>query len=198
MSSSGFSLRMRIGSVVVFLLCASACLSGQRPYDNPLSSNAKGINSTNAPVPTPLIDGKKIFISFDMGDVLAFPSTYSGGPERAYNEFYADMKKWGHYDLVLDPGNADLIFGVRFVEGGGLAWPQIRVVISDAKTHVVLWGFVEEIDGAIFKKHRDQAFSSAIMWVVNDVQALVAPGSAQPFSLSANTKTRYADEYRWR
>jgi hypothetical protein len=51
-------------------------------------------------------------------------------------------------ELVLDPHDTDLIFAVRFVEGGGLTWPQIRMVISDAKTHVVLWGFVERVDGA--------------------------------------------------
>jgi hypothetical protein len=60
-----------------------------------LSSAAKGINKANAPVPTPLLSGKKVFISFDPSDVLAFPSVYSGGPERAYNELFADMTQWG-------------------------------------------------------------------------------------------------------
>lgn len=182
----------RILPLAILLLCASASVAATTQ----LSSSAKGINTANAPVPTPLLEGKKVFISFDLGDVIAFPSVYSGGPERAYNEFYTDLKQWGHYDQVLDPQNADLIFAIRFVEGGGLAWPQIRLVISDAKTHVVLWGFVEQIDGAFFKKHRDQAFSNAVMWLVNDVQQLVAPGSPQPFHLSAETKTRYAEQDR--
>ena len=173
----------------MLLLCgpASDAASGQ------LSSAAKGINTANAPVPTPLVNGKKVFISFDPGDVLAFPSVYSGGPERAYNEFYTNMKQWGQYDLVLDPHDADLIFSIRFVEGGGLAWPQIRLAISDAKTHVILWGFVEQVNGALFKKHRDQAFSNAVMWLVNDVQELLAPGSPPPFHLAVETKTRFSD-----
>jgi len=161
-----------------------------------LSSAAKGINTDQAPVPTPLMSGKKVFVSFDLGDVLAFPSVYSGGPERAYSEFYSDMKQWGHYALVLDPQDADLIFSIRFVEGGGLAWPQIRLIVSDAKTHVVLWGFVEQINGAIFKKHRDQAFSNTVMGLVNDVQELLAPGSQPPFHAAAVTegKTRLSDQ----
>jgi len=176
--------------IFVLLTCVPATYAGS----NQLSSAAKGINTASAPVPTPLIGGKKVFVSFDLGDVLAFPSVYSGGPERAYNEFYADMKQWGHYQLVLDPGDADLIFAVRFVEGGGLAWPQIRLTVSDAKTHVVLWGFVEQINGAIFKKHRDQAFSNTVMWLVNDVQQLLAPGSPPPFHLAVDTKTRLSDQ----
>jgi len=161
---------------------------------NQLSSSAKGINTANAPVPTPLLNCKKVFVSFDLGDVLAFPSVYSGGPERAYNEFYADMKQWGHYELVLNPKDADLIFSIRFVEGGGLAWPQIRLAISDAKTHVILWGFVEQINGAVFKKHRDQAFLNTVVWLVNDVQELLSPGSPPPFHHAAETKTRFSDQ----
>jgi hypothetical protein len=185
-------LRTTLRLIPVFLLltCGVACFAGS----NQLSSAAKGINAANAPVPTPLVNGKKVFISFDLGDVLAFPSVYSGGPERAYNEFYGDMKQWSHYELVLDPKSADLIFSVRFVEGGGLAFPQIRLAISDAKTHVILWGFVEQINGAFFKKHRDHAFSNTVMSLVNDVQELLAPGAQPPFPMGAGTKTRLSDQ----
>jgi hypothetical protein len=169
---------------VLVLLAGTASFAGA----NQLSSAAKGINTANAPVPAPLVSGKKVFVSFDLGDVLAFPAVYSGGPERAYAEFYADMKQWGHYELVPDPQNADLIFSIRFVEGGGLPWPQIRLVISDAKTRVMLWGFVEQIDGAFFKKHRDQAFSNAVKWLVNDLQELLAPGSPPPFHLAEDAR----------
>jgi hypothetical protein len=77
----------------------------------------------------------------------------------------------------MDPKDADLIFAVRFVESPGLAVPQIRLGILDAKTHVSLWGFVEQIDGAIFKKHRDVAFSNAVKQVVTDLQSLIDPKS---------------------
>jgi hypothetical protein len=185
-----FRTALRFIPVFVLITCGSTSFAGS----NQLSSAAKGINTANAPVPTPLVSARKVFISFDLGDVLAFPSVYSGGPERAYNEFYVDMKQWGHYELVLDPQNADLIFSIRFVEGGGLAWPQIRLAISDAKTHVILWGFVEQVNGAVFKKHRDQAFSNTVMWLVNDVQQLLAPGSPAPFHLAGETKTRFSDQ----
>jgi hypothetical protein len=181
---------LRLIPVLALLTFASTSFAGT----NQLSSAAKGINTASAPVPTPLVSGKKVFISFDLGDVLAFPSVYSGGPERAYNEFYGDMKQWGHYALVLDPQDADLIFSIRFVEGGGLTWPQIRLAISDAKTHVILWGFVEQVNGAFFKKHRDQAFSNTVMWLVNDVQELLAPKSPPPFHLTDETRAHFSDQ----
>jgi hypothetical protein len=171
--------RMTLRLVPVLMLLV--CLSVGRAGFSQLSSAAKGINSTNAPVPAPLVSGKNVFISFDLGDVLAFPSVYSGGPERAYDELFADMKQWGHYQLVLDPQQADLIFSIRFVEAANLTCPQIRLAISDARTGVNLWGFVEQVNLALFKKHRDQAFSTTVMRIVNDVQALVAPGTPTPY-----------------
>src|ERR1700722_20327336 len=181
---------LRLIPVLVLLVYGTAAFAGA----SQLSSSAKGINSAKAPVPTPLVNGKKVFVSFDLGDVLAFPSVYSGGPERAYSEFYADMKQWGHFQLALDPKDADLIFSVRFVEGGGLTWPQIRLVISDEKTHVVLWGFVEQIEGAFLIRPRDQVVSDAVMWIVNDLQELLAPGSPPPFHPADEMKTRYSDQ----
>jgi len=47
----------------------------------------KGINEVSAPVPSLLLSGKRAFISYELGDVSAFPSVYSGGPERAYTSF---------------------------------------------------------------------------------------------------------------
>ncbi|MGA7159102.1 MAG: hypothetical protein WBY53_19810 [Acidobacteriaceae bacterium] len=142
------------------------------------------VNASSAPVPAPILIGKRAFISFELGDVSSFPSTYSGGPERAYNEFYQGMAQWGRYQLVADPQDADVIFAIRFVDSPGLNSPQIRLGIDDPHTGVSLWGFAEEINGAFRKKNRDAAFSQTITQVISDVKQLVAPGapvaSAQP------------------
>jgi hypothetical protein len=139
------------------------------------------VNSSAAPVPAPILQGKKAFISFELGDVSSFPSTYSGGPERAYNEFFQEMQQWGRYQLVLDPKEADVIFAIRFVDSPGLSSPQIRVGISDPHSDISLWGFAEEINGAFRKKNRDAAFSATVVQVISDVKQLVAPnGSPAP------------------
>ena len=50
-----------------------------------------------------------------------------GGNDLAYDTFYSDMKKWGKYDIVGSPDNADLVFEISYsVENGGtrLEYPQ--------------------------------------------------------------------------
>jgi hypothetical protein len=149
-------------------ILASATLA---PRSLPAQAKQAPVNSSFAPVPSPIQQGKKAFISFELGDVSSFPSTYSGGPERAYNEFYQGMKQWGRYQLVDDPKDADVIFAIRFVDSPGLSHPNIA-----------LWGFAEEINTAYRKKNRDASFSATVMQVVSDVQQLLATGGgpAQP------------------
>jgi hypothetical protein len=146
------------------------------PSRSDRSSAEVGINNGNAPVPAPLLTGKRAFISYELGDVTAFPSSYSGGPERAYGEFYSQMKAWGRYQLVSDPRNADIIFAVRFVDPPNIPHPQIRVGIMDSSARVSLWGFVEEVDFAFFKKHRDAAFTASVKQLIEDVKNLIGPG----------------------
>jgi hypothetical protein len=161
---------------VVAVLLAS-CLPAHA--QDKRSSAIAGINTVYAPVPTPLLQGKRAFIAYELGDVTSFPASYSGGPERAYGEFYQGMKTWGHYELVLDPKDADLVFAVRFVDTYG-GTPQIRIGITDAKTHTPLWGFVEQLDFAFRKKNRDLAFTDSVKLLITDIQTLVDPGSIPP------------------
>jgi len=167
------------------LLCCAMPVCAQR------SSAAKGVNTLAAPVPAPLLNGKRAFIAYELGDVTAFPSGYSGGPERAYSEFYAGMKAWGRFELVSDPKDADVVFAIRFVESPGLPMPQIRVGISDLRTGVPLWGFVEQVNPAFFKKNRDATFSATVQLLVYDVENLIAPGTAPSASLTGTGKTRF-------
>jgi hypothetical protein len=177
--------------VTRFLLLAGVLLG--TVFCSPMLSaqlKAAPVNSSSAPIPAPILQGKKAFISFELGDVSSFPSTYSGGPERAYNEFYQDMQQWGRYQLVSDPKDADVIFAIRFVDSPGLNIPQIRLGITDPHSGISLWGFAEQIGGAIRKKNRDAAFSETVMQVVSDVEQLVSPNgpSAKP-----SGKTRLQD-----
>ena len=176
---SGYRRLNNIGLLVIGLVLGSV-LPARAQFRSDRSSAEVGINTVNAPVPDPLLKGKRAFISYELGDVTAFPSSYSGGPERAYGEFYNQMKAWGRYELVSDPKNADVIFAVRFVDPPAIPHPQIRIGVMDAGARVSLWGFVEEVDFAFFKKHRDQAFTSAVKQLIVDVQTLVTPAAAPP------------------
>ena len=99
---------LRLGLVTAG--CAATVASAQIFTPRQRSSAAAGINSVAAPVPDPILKGKKAFISYELGDVASFPSRYSGGPEHAYSEFLAGMKSWGRYEIVTDPKQADVIF----------------------------------------------------------------------------------------
>jgi hypothetical protein len=143
------------------------------------SSADAGVNAIQAPVPTPLLDGKRAFISYELGDVTAFPDAYSGGPERAYSEFYSAMKAWNHYQLVADPKDADIVFGVRFVDPPNTV-PQIRIGVSDGRTGVTLWGFVEQVDSKFLKKNRNIAFTNSVKLLVTDIQTLVGQDNEPP------------------
>ena len=168
---------------VLFLLSAAfvwlalSARSSAQVFDqrSDRSSAAVGINNTSAPVPSPLLNARRAFISYEIGDVTAFPSDYSGGPERAYAEVYGQMKAWGRFQLVSDPKEADIVFAVRFVDPPNIAHPQIRLGILDPTGRVSLWGFVEEVNFAFFKKHRDAAFTASVKQLVEDCKALVEP-----------------------
>jgi hypothetical protein len=167
--------------VAGYLLLAALTTSAQViRFTTPKRSSADaGVNSVRAPVPTPLLNGKKAFISYELGDVTAFPDAYSGGPERAYGEFYSAMKTWNRYQLVADPNDADVVFGVRFVAPPGTV-PQIRIGVADAKTHISLWGFVEQVDFKFRKKNRDIAFTDSVKLLVSDIQTLLGQNDTPP------------------
>jgi hypothetical protein len=151
-------------------------ISTALPASAQRSSVVAGINTVHAPVPDPILKGRRAFISYELGAVTAFPDNYSGGPERAYGEFYNQMKAWGRYELVADPKDADVVFAVRFVAQDAY-YPQIRLGITNPQG-ISLWGFVEAVDPAIFKRHRDASFSATVKLLVSDVQTLTGPGTS--------------------
>lgn len=116
-----------------------------------------------APVPSPIAAAKKVFISNAPGSNLP-PSL--GGPDRTYNEFYAAMKSWGHYELVAAPSDADLILEISFTSSlsgvGGTSNSgctsssdnELRLVILDAKMRVPLWWFNEGANPKVSFEHR--------------------------------------------
>src|SRR2546426_12838397 len=64
-----------------------------------------------APLPRQIFTAHKVFVSNAGGDTLG---DYSGGPDRAYNQFYGALEEWGRYEMVAAPADAELILEVRF------------------------------------------------------------------------------------
>ncbi len=136
-----------------------------------------------APVPAGILTAKKIFISNAGADSGLFPHPFSGGPERAYNQFYAAIKAWGHYEIVADPAEAELVVELRLIAPNGPAnadkqkgasdpLPMFRLVIFDGKTHFVLWALTESIYLALLQKTHDRNFDDALALLVTDLKNL--------------------------
>lgn len=173
-------VRLRFG--VVRFLCATALLAGtacgaQQP-------SASGV----APIPPALLAAKKVFVSNAGADPGLFPHPFSGDPDRAYNEFYADLQSLGQYELVTDPASADLVFELRLnapngpsnadkTKGASDPLPMFRLVIYDRKSHYVLWALTESIEQANLQKTHDHNFDVALSTLVEDLKRLITPAT---------------------
>jgi hypothetical protein len=101
------------------------------------------------------------------------------------------MERWVKYVLVPIPGDADLVFEIRFVAktgpvrvmngaGGSPAQPQLRLAILDPKTHVVLWAFTVPVEGANREATARKNYDQAMANLVDDVKKLTAPPATTP------------------
>jgi hypothetical protein len=147
-------LRFALASAIVIL-----CIS--------IAGAEKTADPAPGPVPTQITTGKRAFVSYGESD--ADP----GAPNLTYHEFYALMKSWGKYELTVAPADADLIFEIRYISG--ITDAQLRLSIVDPKTHVVLWPFVQHVQGSGREKGRRKNFDSAMSDLVDDLKRVTTP-----------------------
>ena len=119
-----------------------------------------------APVPPQILSAHAVFVSNGGGS--NYFDIFTGGPDRAYNTFYADLQKANRYQLVSSPAQADLIFAIRAiapavgdVDNVGYN-PQLVLSILDPKTNVVLWTTGDNVRAFGTQKHRDKDFDQSI------------------------------------
>lgn len=142
-----------------------------------------------APLPSQILTAKKVFIS-NAGGLLDL-NMVSGDSRRDYNQFYAAIQTWGHYDLVASPAESDLVLQIsviyipRQIGGEVLPFPSFRLALLDPKTNIALWVMDEYLVdkpglSMIREKNRDKAFDEAISKLVTDLKALTAQPAAAP------------------
>ena len=169
------------------VLCFGLMMSS---LPGPLSAAQQKKPAHPAPIPAQILTARKVFIANGGGDESRYEgASYSGGPDRAYNEFYAAMKTWGRYELLAAPGEADLVFEIRLTvfqlqrervlrDDGTASDSQFRFVIRDAKSHETLWGLTEHAQGAVLQDNRDKNFEQALAAVVAEVQRIAGSAAA--------------------
>jgi hypothetical protein len=135
-----------------------------------------------APVPAQIASAKRVFIS-NAGEESFFHQTqdvtYSGGPNRAYNEVYAAMKAWGRFEMVSAPADADLVFDIGFTDKyeGGMFVSQFKLIFIDPKTHVALWTIYKYLEPAGMTKNREKNYQLAMTTLMEDLKSTVAPAA---------------------
>jgi hypothetical protein len=168
--------QLSVAALMSALLLTAAVVGGQEPQPSPVPL---------APVPPALLNARKVFISNAGADSGLFPHPFSGDPDRPYNQFYAEIKNWGRYELVGDPGDADLVFELHLIapngpqspskqNGAADPLPMFRLVILDRKTHYVLWALTESVEFAFLQKTHDHNFDVALHLVTEDLKRLIS------------------------
>ena len=150
---------MKIARVGIFCITSVIAL-----LTIPIAAAKKASEPDQAPIPIQITTGKKVFVSYRESD--ADP----GAPDLTYHEFYALMKSWGKYELTLVPADADLIFEIRYVSG--ISDSQLCLSISDPKTRVVLWPFIEHVQGSSRETSRRKRFDEAMGDLIEDLKKL--------------------------
>ena len=142
-----------------------------------------------APVPSQLLAGKKVFISNVPGAVFSSPRTPEDDPYRPYSQFYASMKSWGYYELASAPADADLIFEISLIDRPAMAnalvqasvrLPYLELIVRDPRTQVVLWWFAERLQGANRPATGEKNYNQAMTNLVNDVKKAVGQYAVGP------------------
>jgi len=148
-----------------------------------------------APVPSQIASAHTIFVSNGGGS--NFFDQFTGGADRAYNAFYADVQQSSQYRLVGAPAQADLIFEIRAIapavnNGDVVAYnPQLILSILDPQTRAVLWTTSANVRALGTQKRLDRGFDES-MAVLMDKLARV---TGQP--LTAQQMKAVQDNSRW-
>jgi hypothetical protein len=138
-----------------------------------------------APVPSQIITAHKVFVSNEGYDSIAraaFERAHQRN--RPYNDLYAAMKKWGRYELVSSPADADLVFAIRFtapiVDCDKLTSyaPQLQLTILGARTHFVLWSMMDPVQGAYRKITWDKNFTEGLDALMGELKTLAGESAA--------------------
>ena len=131
-----------------------------------------------APVPTQIAAAHTVFLVNNGADVN-FPLPAND----AYNQVYAALQTWGHFQLVSSPDQADLVFqlrGIAPVTGVtgdshnvySINSPAFQLAIKDPKTNVTLWTINSPVEVAGNKAARAHWLEIAVTNLVSRVKVL--------------------------
>ena len=173
--------RINPGGIIACLLSTVVCSAATKAQESVLAERA--------PVPRQVLTARTVLIgnggSESYGASSYFHLTkYDGGPNRAYNSFYGEMKSWGHYELVTATGDADLLLVIRFTNpvveriksddpNDWIYDPQLNLSINDPRSGLALWSITEHIDPQGDRAAANRHFDEAVTRLVDDLKGLI-------------------------
>lgn len=131
-----------------------------------------------APIPPALLNAKRVFIANGAGDNDADITKFTNGADGLYNQFHANVKALGRYDLVTSPSDADVVLELRVdyaVFNRGFIYPKFRVEVRDPKTNVLLWSFTEPVNGAFLTRTGRKNVGQALARLTDDLKKATTP-----------------------
>ena len=94
------------------------------------------------------------------------------------------MKNWRRYGLTNAPAEADLVFEINltcelFPDAKRSATnAQFRLLVLDPKTHILLWGFTQQLPVALLLSNRDKNFDQAMASLMGRLKRLAGQTTA--------------------
>ena len=152
----------------------------------PLCASKK--NVPKAPLPVVVQNAKKAFL------------TEGGGAPLAFDDFYADMKKWGRFQLASSPADADIIIELKYlIEDKGshvgssynsytkrtqvysvdVTDPQVVLSIFDPKSSQLLWSITDHTRLARLEKNREKEIIKSADRIVEELQLRIASSDSE-------------------
>lgn len=131
-----------------------------------------------APIPVQLLNAKRVFVANGAGDNDPGITKYTYGPDGLYNQFYADVKNMGRYDMAPSPLDADLVLELKVdyaFYNHEFTYPKFKVEVRDPKTNVLLWSFMEPVNGAFLAKTGRKNVSQALAKLADGLKKIGTP-----------------------
>jgi hypothetical protein len=128
-----------------------------------------------APLPAQFVSAKRVFVANGAGDNDPGISKYTLGPDGLYNQFYADVKAIGRYEMVASPAEADIVLELRvdYALFERFPYPKVRVEVRDPKSNVLLWSFTEPVQDAFLAKAGRKNVGVALAQLTDDMKKVL-------------------------
>lgn len=134
--------------------------------------------SAQAPIPAQIAAAHAVFL-VNNGVDTNFPLPAND----AYNQVYAALQSWGHFQLVAAPDQADLVLQLRGispvtgVSGDAhivysINSPAFQLAIKDPKTNVTLWTINSPVEITGKKEARARWINIAVTNLISRVKVL--------------------------